>query len=151
MGLGAYPDYTLAEARERARQYRRQAQHGADPIAERRAQRAAARLERAKARTFRQCAGGYLKANESSWKNAKHRQQWRNTLATYVLPVLGDLPIQQVDEACIVKVLLPIWHEKSETWTCAPTATEQTVPIQSGIDARIMGSSRVGDPDGVGI
>src|SRR6516162_8635862 len=40
---------------------------------------------------------------------------------------------------------------KATAWTCAPTATEQTVPIQSGIDARIMGSSRVGDPDGVGI
>ena len=40
---------------------------------------------------------------------------------------------------------------KATAWTCAPTATEQTVPIQSGVDAPIMGSSRVGDPDGVGI
>ena len=139
MGLGAYPDYTLAEARERARQYRRQAQHGADPITERRAQRAAVRLERAKARTFRQCAGGYLQANESSWKNAKHRQQWRNTLATYVLPVLGDLPIQQVDEACIVRVLLPIWHEKSET------ARRVRMRIQTIIEWAIASKFFIGD------
>jgi integrase len=65
--------------------------------------------------TFTQCAEGYLLANEDTWKNPKHRQQWRNTLATYVYPVIGELPIQEVDEAGIVKALMPIWHEKAET------------------------------------
>ncbi len=48
-------------------------------------------------------------------RNAKHRQQWRNTLATYVYPTLGELPVATVDAGLIVQVLDPIWIEKPET------------------------------------
>src|SRR5207302_274123 len=53
--------------------------------------------------------------NEAGWRNAKHRQQWRNTLATYVYPVIGDLPVAAVDAGLVVQVLDPIWSEKPET------------------------------------
>ena len=114
-GLGSFYTLGLAEAREKARECRKMLLDGRDPIEEKRAARAARRLEAARVLTFRQCAEGYLAANESSWKNVKHRQQWRSTLSTYAYPVIGDLPVQSVDEAGIIKVLLPVWHEKAET------------------------------------
>jgi hypothetical protein len=115
MGLGSYYDFGLAEARERRRRARQLAKDGVNPIAQRRERRAAIRAERAKQMTFQECAEAYLQANEAAWKNAKHRQQWRNTLATYVYPLCGALPVQQFDQAVAVKVLLPIWAEKAET------------------------------------
>jgi integrase len=115
MGLGAYPDITLAEAREKARLARRLVKEGVDPIEERRVERAAARLERAKTMTFRQCAEGYVRAHSPGWKNAKHAAQWPSTLAAYVYPVFGDLPVQAVDIGLIMRALEPIWTEKTET------------------------------------
>ena len=51
----------------------------------------------------------------ATWRNPKHRQQWRNTLDTYVYPVIGDLPVQAVDVAHVMKILEPIWQTKPET------------------------------------
>ncbi|MBV8165931.1 MAG: hypothetical protein JO021_03995, partial [Alphaproteobacteria bacterium] len=53
--------------------------------------------------------------NEAGWRNTKHRQQWRNTLATYVYPVLGELPVSSIDTALVMQVLDPIWNAKPET------------------------------------
>jgi integrase len=143
MGLGPLHTIGLAEARERARQCRQQLLDGKDPLDERRAVREAQRVARAteqtKAMTFRQCAEGYLLANEDTWKNPKHRQQWRNTLATYVYPVCGELPIQQVDEAAIIKALMPIWHEKAET------ARRVRMRIETIIEWAIASKFFVGD------
>jgi integrase len=115
MGLGSLYDVRLAEARERARQARLLAKDGTDPIEARRGRRAAIRAERAKAMTFKECAEAYLQANENAWKSAKHRHQWRSTLATYVYPICGALPVQQFDQATAVRILLPIWTTKAET------------------------------------
>jgi integrase len=143
MGLGPLHTLSLAEARERARLCRQQLLDGKDPLDERRAEREAQRVARAieesKAMTFRQCAEGYLLANEDSWKNPKHRQQWRNTLATYVYPVFGELPVQRVDEAGIVKVLMPIWHDKAET------ARRVRMRIETIIEWAIASKFFVGD------
>jgi integrase len=125
MGIGSCDDLNLDEAREKARllrqQTRRQHEDGGpvDVLAVRRAEREyrmeIAAIEAKKAMTFRDCADGYLRANADSWKNAKHRQQWFNTLETYVYPHLGDMPVKRVDVGDVVKVLQPIWHEKAET------------------------------------
>ena len=57
----------------------------------------------------------FIGRNEAGWRNAKHRQQWRNTLAAYVYPVLGELPVAAIDVGLVVQVLDPIWTEKPET------------------------------------
>ena len=49
------------------------------------------------------------------WRNARHRQQWANTLETYAYPVLGDLPVAAIDTALVLKVIEPIWPTKTET------------------------------------
>jgi hypothetical protein len=83
MGLGGYPDVTLAGAREAARNARLLIRSGKDPIAEARAAASALRASLAKDVTFEQAARSYIAAHESGWRNAKHAQQWRNTLAKY--------------------------------------------------------------------
>ena len=115
MGLGPYPDVTLARAREKAAAHRAQSREGADPIAAKRAERQAQLLAEAKGRTFREVAEEYIARNEAGWRNAKHRQQWRNTLATYVYPTFGDLPVAAIDAGLVVQVLDPIWATKPET------------------------------------
>jgi integrase len=69
----------------------------------------------AKGRTFEECAIEYIEKHRASWRNAKHRQQWENTLATYVYPTLGELPVSAIDTGLVVQVLDTIWTEKPET------------------------------------
>jgi len=88
---------------------------GIDPIDARRTQRSEAALEAAKAVTFDQAAEAYITAHRASWRNAKHADQWANTLKTYASPVFGALPVQQVDVGLVMKVLEPIWTTKPET------------------------------------
>ena len=115
MGLGSLHTFGLAEARERARRARQQRADDIDPLAERQAKRDRARLEAAKAMTFRQCAEHYVAANRAAWKNAKHAGQWETTLETYVYPTLGKLPVQVIDTGLVMQVLEPIWTSKPET------------------------------------
>jgi integrase len=65
--------------------------------------------------TFKACAVAYIEAHRAEWKNSKHAQQWENTLTTYAYPVFGDLPVSSVDDALILKVLMPIWESKTST------------------------------------
>jgi integrase len=115
MGLGPYPDVTLAKARTLATECRRLVADGFDPIERRKEERAAARVETAKAITFDDCARAYIAAHEAAWRNAKHRAQWTSTLATYVTPIFGKLPVHAVDTGFVMRVLEPIWSTKPET------------------------------------
>jgi integrase len=65
--------------------------------------------------TFEQCAEAYIKAHAPSWRNDKHKAQWASTLKTYACPTLGNLPVATVDTALVLKVLEPIWTDKTET------------------------------------
>lgn len=73
------------------------------------------RLEAAKAIIFKECAESYIKAHRASWRNHKHRAQWRATLTTYAEPVVGKAPVQAIDTGLVLKVLEPIWATKPET------------------------------------
>jgi len=115
MGLGPVHAIPLAEARKRAAECRRMRVDGVDPIEARSAHRGWKRLEAAKAITFDACAAAYIAAHEASWRNAKYREQWRNTLGSYAGPVFGSLPVQTIDVGLVMKALEPIWHTKPET------------------------------------
>jgi integrase len=115
MGLGPVHAIPLAEARKRAAECRRMRVDGIDPIEARSAHRGWKRLEAAKAMTFDACAAAYIAAHNASWRNAKHREQWRNTLSSYAGPVFGSLPVQSIDVGLVMKALEPIWHTKPET------------------------------------
>jgi integrase len=64
---------------------------------------------------FRQCAEAYIASHRTGWRSEKHAKTWSATLEAYAFPVFGDLPVQQVDVALVMKVLEPIWKTKTET------------------------------------
>lgn len=117
IGLGAYPDVTLAGAHEKARAVRLQIEGGIDPIAERREIKARLIAEQTEGMTFRQCAAGYIKAHREGWKNPKHAAQWQSTLEQYAGPVIGDMLVRHVETRHVLAVLEPIWATKTETAT----------------------------------
>lgn len=122
MGLGSASGpsgVSLADARVKARKLHDTVREGIDPLLERDAEREAkaamAKMAEIQLMTFRDVAAAYITAHEASWRNAKHRQQWSNTLDTYAHPILGDLPVADVDTGAVMRVLEPIWREKAET------------------------------------
>ena len=52
-----------------------------------------------------------------TWKNAKHGQQWINTLRDYAFPKIGRMPIDSIGQPEVMMCLAPIWIEKHETAT----------------------------------
>jgi integrase len=118
MGLGSMQSVSLAEARKQAAILRERLKHPTtpiDPLSARQQQRHAVNAAKRRQMTFKGCGDAYIKAHEGEWKNSKHVQQWENTLKAYAYPVFGDLPVEYVDEALVLKALLPIWKEKTET------------------------------------
>lgn len=115
MGLGGFPDVTLAGAREAAREARAKVRQGIDPIEQQRSARSALKATMAAALTFEQCAGKYIAAHEAGWRNAKHAQQWRNTLEQHAYPAMGSLLVRDVGLTHVLAVLEPIWRTKTET------------------------------------
>ena len=115
MGLGPFPDISLADARGKAAEHRKLRHEGIDPLDAKAAQRQAQRVSDAKGRSFRESAVEFIDKNRAGWRNAKHAAQWTATLATYVYPTLGELPVSAVDAGLVVQVLDPIWAEKPET------------------------------------
>lgn len=115
IGIGTYPEVSLAEARDLTRDIRSKAQKGIDPIAERKAIEQKRREEEAGGTTFRECAEKYIVNHEKGWANAKHRQQWRNTLAEYAYPVFGDTEVADIGIPEVMQVIEPLWFTKTET------------------------------------
>ena len=112
-------DLTLAQARDVATIYRMKVKAGIDPLTQREEDAAAVAAER-QARnaanvTFRAAAETYIQTNEDSWRNSKHRKQWKSTLGTYVYPIMGDMPVADIATNHVLAVLEPIWKEKAET------------------------------------
>ena len=115
MGLGSYPEVSHVQAKEKAKAARDLARHGIDPIDEARNARSLLAAARGRQLTFDQCAEQYITAHAAGWRNAKHADQWKNTLATYASPVIGKLLVRDVETPHLVKILTPIWPTKTET------------------------------------
>jgi integrase len=115
MGLGAYPSVSLALARQKAAEARELIRQGVDPIERQRSALSALRASLASQMTFEETAKAYISAHEATWKNAKHAQQWRNTLKECAYPVFGDLLVRDVAKEHVLAALRPIWNSKNET------------------------------------
>jgi len=114
-GLGGYPTVTLASARERARAMLDQLFAGIDPAVTKKQAKSALVAQRAKAVNFKTLAEQYIAQHEAGWKNAKHAAQWTSTLETYAFPTIGNMVAADIDTPLVLKVLQPIWTNKSET------------------------------------
>lgn len=129
MGLGPLHTISLAQAREKAHECRSFLLKGLDPLDEKEKSQVAAKEEAesiAKAKsvappaappekTFRDCADELINSKKSGWQNEKSEDQWRNTLEKYAYPVIGDLAVSVIDTAHVMRILSPIWAEKTET------------------------------------
>ncbi|MEH2552198.1 integrase [Bradyrhizobium sp. AZCC 2262] len=124
-GLGSARDVSLADARIQAADARRLRLDGGDPIEAKRAKKAAARTDAAKAITFGAAAKRFIKANTPGWKNTKHADQWRMTLLgndpkgkpakNDYCKSIRDLPIAALDTSLVLRIIEPIWATKTET------------------------------------
>jgi integrase len=114
MSLGPAHTLTLAEARERATEARKLRLDDIDPLEHRRARRAALRAADARTITFRECCEAYLRSHDASWTSARHRAQWRSTLAQ-LYPILGNLPVQAIDTPLVLRAIKPIWEKTPVT------------------------------------
>ena len=115
IGLGSFPGVTLSQAREKARDARAQIDAGVDPIEERKAVKAALVAAQRRGLTFAEAVNRALAAKLDGFKNAKHRQQWENSLATYATPELGKMLVQDISTQDVLRVLQPVWMTKTET------------------------------------
>jgi len=115
IGLGGFPEVTLAMARDRARDAKDKIRQGIDPVEERKAARAALTAAQHRGLPFADAVDRYLASKLEEFKNPKHRQQWRNTLESYALPQLGAMLVQDIGTADVLRVLEPIWQSKTET------------------------------------
>ena len=127
MGLGGFPDVTLAFAREKAREARSKIEQGLDPILERERALSLLRAEQAKSLSFEAACQALIDAKSDEWRNPKHRAQWAASLATYAYPTIGKLQVGDVGQAHILSILQPIWKEKTETATRLRGRIEQVL------------------------
>jgi len=119
LGTAGPSGVSLSAARDARDALRTKVKSGVDPLLERQqeASRALAATQAAQiaGMTFKAAAEAYMGANEGSWRNDKHRQQWRSTLTSYVYPVMGDMPVADIRTAHVLSVIEPIWKAKPET------------------------------------
>lgn len=113
MSLGAYPEISLREARERATDARSTLNKGINPIGERKARKVISQSQPSP--SFGPFALNYIETMRPKWANQKHANQWVSTVETYAIPVIGDVPLADVDTHHILEVLEPIWLAKPET------------------------------------
>lgn len=129
MGLGPFPAVSVSMARERAEEARRMLAEGLDPLEEKKKRIAEAAVQSVKVTTFAEAVAAYLdkkvETSDSGFKNEKHKQQWRNTLTTYALPIIGSVNVANVTTDLVLDVLQqettkgeetgPLWTVKTET------------------------------------
>ena len=126
IGLGSYPQVSLAEAREQARKLSLEAKGGVNLVARKRAQRSALIAAASKNRTFKECAEAYLDAHVTDYTNEKHRKQWPSTLDAYAYPVIGSMLVAEISMRHVLDVLQQntvhrdgtagkLWYNKPET------------------------------------
>lgn len=139
LGLGPFPDVGLQEAREKARKVKEQLSEGIDPLAEQKAARAALRAAQAKVMTFAEAAHLCHQKKAPEFKSNKHAADWINSLNTHAMPVIGRLSVGEIEMADVLRVLEPIWQEKTET------ATRIRQRIEAVMAWAIVSGYRTGD------
>ncbi|RRS03317.1 site-specific integrase [Aquabacterium soli] len=127
MGLGSFPEITLARAREKAREERDKLDRGHDPIQLREDERRTHAAARAAVITFEGAAKKLVAALRPGWKNEKHAKQWEATLEAYVYPKIGAMDVRHIALPHVLDVLQPIWTTKTETATRVRSRVEQVI------------------------
>ncbi len=105
MGLGGFPEVSLAMARDRAREARTKVRSGIDPIAEAKSTRSALIAAGAASITFKKATEKYIDTHRAGWSNPKHAAQWESTISRYATPIIGDLNVADIRMPQILAIL----------------------------------------------
>lgn len=143
MSLGVFPGTTINEARQKALHARNELKNGVNPLQTKKASKASLVGEKA---TFMEFAKVCIEMKRPEWRNAKHAAQWTYSLETFAYPIIGDKSLDQIDTEDILKILIPIWKDKTETasrlrgrleWIMAAAATRG---LRTGINPALWRS-----------
>lgn len=115
IGLGAYPDILPGAARDRARETKAKLEAGIDPIAERRATQAALIAAQRRGMTFAEAWEKFAAEKVKEFSTDRYREQWQRTVEIYALPDLGKMAVQDIGLQDVLRVLQPLWDEKTVT------------------------------------
>ncbi|VVE35978.1 integrase [Pandoraea communis] len=138
IGLGPLSVVSLASACKTAAECRAQVKNRVDPIVARELHSVQVAAS-GKRRTFHEAAEEFIRERSGTWKNAKHAQQWTNTLVTYAHPIIGDMDVRDVDTSAVLRILQPIWTKKTET------AQRVRGRINAVLDAESVRGNRAAD------
>lgn len=133
LGLGATHSRSLAQARDVAQEMRTAILNGLDPASVVKKEVESAAI------TFKQHAEALIDSKRPSWRNAKHAQQWTNTLTQYAYPRIGSKQASEVTIEDMKAILEPIWGKKTETATRLRMRIEAVLDyaaVHEGTDAR---------------
>ena len=115
VGLGPYPAVSVAEARVKAQLKRELVEQGVDPVEQRKAAKRALLASQSRQITFSDAADQCHKKKASKFRSDKYSKQWISVIRIYANPIIGHIPVDELDHEHILKVLEPIWYEKTET------------------------------------
>lgn len=139
IGLGPFPEVSLAKAREKAAIIREAIRNGIDPIAERKAAKFALMASQRKGLTFADAFEKYAAKKLPELRTDRYRAQWRATVEKHALPELGMMLVQDISREDVLQVLRPIWEIRTET------ATKVRQRIEKTLDYAKAGGYRTGD------
>lgn len=115
IGLGSYPEIGLGSARQKAAEARGLIRQGEDPVEQRKAARSSLIASQKQGLLFSTAVDLYAPLKSAELSAGKYRDQWRDTIDKYALPVLGQMLVQDIDLQEILRVLEPIWSTKTVT------------------------------------
>ena len=105
LGLGTWPHVSLAEARQKC---------ALNLVARQRGELVTGR--RRTVPTFAEAVEKVIAVHRDGWKDGGRQEKlWRSSLRDYAMPRLGKRPVDRINTADVMAVLLPIWNEKRET------------------------------------
>lgn len=115
IGLGAFPDVPLADARNKAREMRDRIKEGIDPLEESKAVQRALKAAQMANITFAEAMHRYIEMKAPEFRDPRQAKQWENSLVNYAVPHIGKMPVKEIGLHHIKAILDPIWTEKTET------------------------------------
>ena len=115
IGLGAYPDILPGAARDKAREAKAKLEAGVDPIAEKKVAQAALMAAARRGMTFAEAWDKFATEKVKEFSTDRYRAQWRATVDSYAIPELGKMLVQDIGLQDVLRVLKPIWDEKTVT------------------------------------
>jgi integrase len=135
IGLGPLHDVGLADAREEGKRLRGLLRQHIDPLDHKHAEQRARKVEAGKKVKFRDDADAYMNLHEAGWSKV-HTRQWRRSIARYVYPAIGDMPVSEIVPSTLLQIITPIWKTKTETASRLINRLELILAFSTGHDHR---------------